>query len=219
MLFDEDHDVTPAQRRSKPEMVCELMLAISMGAVRPTKIMQRANLTWNALLVYLNSLVVNGLVRQEERGNATTYHLTGKGEDALRTYLALREKLEPLKLESTDIRKVVKKMRPPTSVPASAPSKDLLVGRLKAAGYRILPPVVTGKSGVEHQFAVVAKDRAGVAHGYLLSERPDEKLVLGLFITKLDTGLKVHIAYSHDPKLEAVERAKEYGIVLERIGR
>lgn len=200
-------------------MVCELLLAISMGAVRPTKIMQRANLTWNALLVYLNALALNGLVRREEKGNVSTYHLTPKGEEALRAYLALREKLEPLNLEATDIKAVVKKLKPPAAAAAGAPDKEVLLRRLSDSGLKILPGSVKGKSGVEHKFAAVARDSAGVVHGYLLSERPDEKLVLGLFITQLDTGVKVHIAHTQDPEPSAVERAREYGIVLDAIGK
>lgn len=216
MLFADEPTAGGAQRRSKAEMVCELMLAISRGAVRPTKIMQRANLTWNALLVYLNSLAMNGLVKREERGTATTYLLTDKGRETLAVYLALREKLEPLRLESTDIKKVMKSVAPPPPAPAT-PSKDILLERLRGEGYRILSPSVSGKSGVKHEFAIVAKDREGVTHGYLLAEKPDEKLVLGLFITQLDTGLRVHVAHTHEPHPAALERAREYGVVFDRV--
>lgn len=197
-------------------MVCELMLAISKGAVRPTRIMQRANLTWNALLVYLNSLAMNGLVRREEVGNASTYHLTEKGKETLKAYLTLKQELEPLGLETTDVKEVVKKLKA-ASRAAEAPNKAVLVRSIRDSGYRTLPSTVRGKSGVNHEFTAVARDKAGAVHGYILVGRPEEELVLGLFITQLDTGVKVHIAHSQDPVPAAASRAREYGIELDRV--
>lgn len=196
-------------------MVCELMLAISKGAVRPTKIMQRANLTWNALLVYLNSLAMNGLVRREEVGNTSTYHLTEKGKETLRAYLTLRQGLEPLELETTDIKAVVRKLKA-ASRASEAPNKAALIQGLRDSGNRILSSSVRGKSGVNHEFTAVARDKAGSVHGYLLVGKPEEKLVLSLFITQLDTGLKVHIVHSQDPSPAVASRAREYGIELDK---
>ncbi|MDG6917591.1 MAG: hypothetical protein JRM85_08375 [Nitrososphaerota archaeon] len=212
----EEDDGRPAQRRSRAEMACDLMLAISKGAVRPTKIMQRANLTWNALLVYLNSLAVNGLVRREERGNVSTYHLTEKGAETLQAYLMLKERLRPLALETTDLKSMFGKLRPPAPSPAAAPDVKALVDGLKGGGWTILAGSVTGKSGVTHSFDVVAKDRSGGVHGYVFAGKPDEKLVLSLFMIQLDTDVKVHIAHAEEPERGAAERAKEYGIEMDR---
>ena len=219
MSFTEEEGAGTTQRRSRAEMVCDLMFAISNGAVRPTRIMQRANLTWNALLIYLNALAMNGLVRREERGNVSTYHLTEEGKQTLGAYLTLKKRLEPLKLEAAEIKSAVPKPRPPASRPAEAPEREALTERLRAEGYRILPRSLMGKSGVAHEFTVVARDRAGAVHGYLFAARPDEKLVLGQFITQLDTGVKVHIAHMQDPEPAAVARAREYGVELDRVAK
>jgi predicted transcriptional regulator len=218
MGFIGDDEEAPAQRRSKTEMVCDLMLAISKGAVRPTRIMQRANLTWNALLVYLNLLAMNGLVRREERDGVSTYHLTERGKETLQAYLTLKERLLPLKLETTDLKSLAKHTRPVLVPQVEGVDVGPLREELEASGYKMLPNVIAGKSGVKHQFGVVAKGKDGKVHGYVLAARPDEKLVLGLFITQLDTGATVHIAHTGDPEPSAVERAREYGIELDLIG-
>ena len=203
------------QRRSKTEMVCDLMLAIAGGAVRPTKIMQRANLTWNALLVYLQALASNGLVRRAERGNSATYHLTEKGEEVLKGYLQLKKHLAPLKLEKIDTRTAVEATRIPVA-PQQAPDRDAFAGKLERGGYQILKDSVRGKSGVEHTFGVVAKDPSGATHGYVFAPAPDEKLVLSLFVAQLDTGIRLHIVHKEEATQSAKERAKEYGIELTR---
>lgn len=199
-------------------MVCDLMLAISKGAVRPTKIMQRANLTWNALLVYLHALAVNGMVRRTEKGNSATYHLTEKGEEALKAYLDLRGRLDPLKLERVDTRTAVETLKVPAT-PHLAPDRDLFTEGLKREGYAILGESLKGRSGVSHEFGVVARDPAGVTHGYVFASQPDEKLVISLFVTQLDTGVKLHLVHRGDPTVEAKERAQEYGIELMKIER
>lgn len=206
------------RRRSKAEMICELMLAISNGAVRPTRIMQRANLTWNALLVYLNALAANGLIRREERGSVSIYHLTEKGEAVLGSYVALKEALGPLKLESVNTRTFVETMKAPVTPAPPGREREALVAELQSLGYDFRPAVVKGKSGVDHEFGVVARDPAGIVHAYVFADRPDEKLILGLFVRQLDTGIKVHVAYRDDPTIAAVERAREYGLELTRLG-
>jgi predicted transcriptional regulator len=207
----------PAQRRSKTEMVCDLMLAVAGGAVRPTKIMQKANLTWNALLVYLHALAVNGLIRRVERGNIATYHLTEKGEEVLKAYIELKEKLAPLRLESVDTRTAVEALKIPTPQ-LHAPDTRLFAEELERDGYQILDPAVKGRSGVQHRFGVVAKDPSGVVHAYVFEPDPDEKLVLGLFVTQLDTGFKLHVVHREDPTPAAKERAREYGIEFTKAG-
>jgi hypothetical protein len=71
---------------------------------------------------------------------------------------------------------------------------------------------------VQHQFGVVAKDPSGVVHAYVFEPDPDEKLVLGLFVTQLDTGFKLHVVHREDPTPAAKERAREYGIEFTKAG-
>ena len=206
-----------AQRRSKTEMVCDLMLAISKGAVRPTRIMQRANLTWNALLMYLYALASNGLVWREERGNVSFYHLTEKGANVLEAYATLKQGLGDLRLESMDTKALTDAMRVKAGAKPGEEERQALLTQLKEDGYRVLPNVVKGKSGVEHEFEVVAKDPAGVLHGYVFAPQPDDKTILGLFVKQLDTGLKVHVVHRVDPISLAAQRAREYGVELMKI--
>ncbi|MDE1854242.1 MAG: hypothetical protein KGI38_10935 [Thaumarchaeota archaeon] len=215
-MFEEEEEES-SHRRSKTEMVCDLMLAISKGSHRPTKIMQKANLTWNALLLYLNALAVNGLVWREERGVVSFYHLTDKGKAALQAYLTLREELGSLKLESIDTKDLVNKLKAPPGAPPEEGERQMLVARLEGSGYKILSDMVKGKSGVEHTFGVVAKDKEGVTHGYVFASQPDEQIILGLFIRQLDTGFKVHVVHRAEATRNATERAKEYGIELTKL--
>ena len=207
------------QRRSRTEMVCDLMLAISKGAVRPTKIMQRANLTWNALQMYLYALVSNGLVWREERGTVSFYHLTEKGRRVLQAYTTLRQGLVELGLERMDTKAVAESMRVPSGAPPEAAEESALLERLRDEGYRMLPKRVKGNSGVTHEFGIVARDPRGAAHGYVFIPRPDDKDILGLFIKGLETGLKVHVIHRTEPGSLSAQRAREYGIEMMKIDR
>lgn len=202
----------PAGRRSRAEMVCDLMLAISKGAVHPTRIMQRANLTWNALLVYLHILVANGFVRREEQDGRAAYRLTEKGVAAIRDYTSLREDLGPLNLEELDTRSFVKSLRVPLGSKAEDIEREKLEAVLREGGYKMVSNKAKGRSGVEHEFAVIATDPLGVTHGYVFAKRPDENLILGLFVKQLDTGFKMHVLQKEEGTRRAKELAREYGI-------
>lgn len=217
-IFEDDEAGNGStQRRSKTEMVCDLMLAISKGAVRPTRIMQRANLTWNALLMYLYALASSGLIWREEKGNVSYYHLTEKGTKVLEAYMTFKTGLGELRLESMDTKTLTDAMRVRPGAPAGEAEQQALLARLKEDGFKILPKVVKGKSGVEHEFEVVARDPAGVLHGYVFAPQPDDKTILGLFVKQLDTGLKVHVVHRADPAALAAQRAREYGVELVKV--
>ena len=217
-IFENDlagNGATP--RRSKTEMVCDLMLAISKGAVRPTRIMQRANLTWNALLMYLYALASSGLVWREEKGNVSFYHLTEKGTEVLEAYLTLKEGLGELRLESMATKALTDAMRVKAGAPPGEAEQEALLARLRGDGFKILPKVVKGKSGVEHEFEVVARDPSGALHGYVFAPHPDDKTILGLFVKQLDTGMKVHVVHKAEPGPLAARRAREYGVELVKV--
>lgn len=214
-IFENDLSENGAsQRRSKTEMVCDLMYAISKGAVRPTRIMQRANLTWNALLMYLYALASNGLVWREERGSVSFYHLTDKGNQVLESYLALKQGLGELKLESMDTKALTDAMKIGAASPAGEAEEEALLAQLRGGRFKMMPRAVKGKSGVEHEFAVVARDPKGTVHGYIFAPQPDDKTILSLFVKQLDTGMKVHVVHKADPGTLVVRRAREYGVEL-----
>ena len=205
------------QRRSKTEMVCDLMLAISRGAVRPTRIMQRANLTWNALLMYLYALASSGLVWREERGSVSLYHLTDKGTRVLQAYLTLKDGLGELKLESMDTKVLADAMRTRSGTAPDEGDQEALLAWLGNQGFKVLPKAVKGKSGVEHEFQVVAKDPKDGTHGYVFARQPDDNTLLGLFVKQPDTGLQVHIVHKSEPDALAAQRAREYGVELVKV--
>ena len=211
-MFAEKAEAGSSLRRSKAEMVCDLLKEISGGATRPTRIMQRANLTWSALLMYLNALVTNGLVREERHGRNHSYHLTKKGEELLASYDTLKEGLKPLDLDNLNAKTFARALKEAPAADSQETHREQIAAKLGREGYKILSSTTKGRSGVEHEFKVVARDPEGEIHGYVFSSSPDEQLMLRLFVKQLDTGFRVHVVHAGDPSISAVERAREYGI-------
>lgn len=77
-------------RRSKLDIVLDVLGAVRDGNDKPTRIMYRANLSWTPMRRALKSLVENGLL--EEIGNTGSqrskkrYALTEKGLGVLRYF-------------------------------------------------------------------------------------------------------------------------------------
>jgi predicted transcriptional regulator len=91
MFIDESEK--PAKRRAKSEIYCDILAVISQGTTRPTKIQQRANLTWSNLLTDLDALTRDEFITREVRYGVTSYHLTPKGKSAVELSTGLRELL------------------------------------------------------------------------------------------------------------------------------
>ena len=83
-------------RRSQLETICDILAAVDSGAYKPTRIMQRANIGWQLLGIYLETLTRNGLLVQETSGQRHSYRLTGKGLSVLAEYLRIKEAVSDL---------------------------------------------------------------------------------------------------------------------------
>ena len=77
MLYEESWETIG--RRSKLDIACEILRAISEGTDKPTRIIQKANLSWKGLLLYLEVLTRNQLVSRKVEGRRAVYTLTARG--------------------------------------------------------------------------------------------------------------------------------------------
>jgi len=80
-------------RRSKMEVLLDILDAVSEGSVGPTKIMYRSNLSWLLFQESLDFLLANGLLLEELDSMRRSYRLTEKGFKVLKGYRGLREEL------------------------------------------------------------------------------------------------------------------------------
>ena len=73
-MFEET--IKSSGRRSKLEITCDILNAISQGTEKPTRMMQLANVTWDDLIMHLENLMRNQFVSREVDGKRVTYSLT-----------------------------------------------------------------------------------------------------------------------------------------------
>ena len=92
-LFGED----PSQaahggqvRRSQLEMTCDILYALVDGPTKPTRVLQKANMSWKALTAHLDYLQRRKLVTATEQGERVEYSLTQEGRSILRLYEGLK---------------------------------------------------------------------------------------------------------------------------------
>ena len=81
------------RKRSNIEIYLDVLNAVKSGVHKPTNIMYRCNLAWKPFKEILNSLVDNELLEINQKGKRKTYHLTRKGNEALRYFEAARSLL------------------------------------------------------------------------------------------------------------------------------
>ena len=89
-------------RRSRLDIVGDVLRVISEGAEKPTNVMFRANLTWPLTVAYLEALVRHGMVRADAEGSKVEYHVTPKGTGLLRSFIETEEAAAELELEKFD---------------------------------------------------------------------------------------------------------------------
>lgn len=70
-------------RRSKIEVVIDILKVIATGRMKRTHIMQRANLSWDALEKELRTLEGRGIVKSEDQRGRVYVTLTQAGYDML----------------------------------------------------------------------------------------------------------------------------------------
>ena len=70
-------------RRSRFNHYCDVLHAIELGVAKPTRIMYKANLTYQMLQDIFTTLVRNRFIREELSGTKKRYYITQKGKNAL----------------------------------------------------------------------------------------------------------------------------------------
>ena len=79
-------------RRSRFDLILDVLGATSNGVEKPTRIMYEANLSWKTMNEILSLLVSQGLIdeidmsRSRDKRNSRAYKITKKGETIIRYY-------------------------------------------------------------------------------------------------------------------------------------
>jgi predicted transcriptional regulator len=78
------------QRRSKLDIVLNVLSAVKGGVDKPTRIMYATNLSWKPTQIILANLVEQGLLREfrntGSKRSKRRYEITEKGADVLRYF-------------------------------------------------------------------------------------------------------------------------------------
>lgn len=80
-------------RRSKLETCIDILETISKGVAKPTRIMYKANLSWNPMQKYLRFLLDQELIVCKSRGGRVKYEITEKGRRTISYFRRLKETL------------------------------------------------------------------------------------------------------------------------------
>ena len=213
-MFEEETPRSSA-RRSKLEITCDILRVISKGTEKPTRIMQLANVTWDDLIMYLETLIRNQLISRQVDGKRVTYSLTTKGSALLDHYVALKHEAAPLKLETITKERISRAL---TYLPTIGSQESDLYERFeksfKAEGSTVLSPKLVGKSGAVHSLGVITQSKDGSRHGYVVLRDVDETQVMKLFVTQLDTELNIHALYAGDVSPKVAALAQVYSLDL-----
>jgi len=212
-LFEEESWETIG-RRSRLDITCEILRAISEGTDKPTRISQKANLSWKGLLLYLEAMTRNQLINRKMEGSRAVYMLSPKGISVLDLYTRLREQLAALELGALSYAQVSEALKGRPKVELEASVASVLSGKLVATGFELVDNKVTGSSGVTHTFDILAKDKEGGLHGYELMGALDEQSVIRSFIKQLDTDIAVHIIATGEISPGARKLAADYSMSL-----
>ncbi len=210
----EDQSWETIGRRSRLDIACEILRVISEGTEKPTRIIQKANLSWKGLLLYLEALTRNQLVTRKVEGSRAVYMLTAKGVAVLGLYTRLREEVAALELGTLSYAQVSEALKGPPTTPLEASFAADLTSKLSAAGYELTDNKVEGRSGVTHVFSMLARAKDGSMHGYDLMGALDEKSVITSFIKQLDTDVAMHIIATGEISPKAKKLASDYAMTV-----
>ncbi|MDG6976134.1 MAG: hypothetical protein JRN27_08600, partial [Nitrososphaerota archaeon] len=111
-------------RRSKLDIVGDILRVVSDGAEKPTNVMFRANLTWPLTVAYIELLLRHRMLSTEEGGGRAVYRVTPKGSELLRSFIEMEEGTAELELDRFDagmFSKVMSRPAPPESPGVPAP--------------------------------------------------------------------------------------------------
>ena len=181
-------------RRSRMEIMGDVLRVIDEGSNRPTKIMHGANLTWPPLMVHLEALLRNQLITQETHGNRSTYRLTAKGSAVLSMYRGLKEETGVLELEASAEYRMDEFAHPPSRA-SGRKTLSSLRSSLTAANFRVLENVVVGRSGTGYTFRLLVQGLSTSRYGFVFLTNVDESAVISSFVKQLDTEVDLSIIY------------------------
>ena len=77
----------------------DILRSVRDGALGPTQIMYRANLSWIIVTAHLKDLVEHGVLSEHKIRTRLTYVLTERGINILRSYRAVVEQFELAQLD------------------------------------------------------------------------------------------------------------------------
>ncbi len=81
------------KRRSRMEILLDIIQASSLQPLRPTHIMRAANISYNELKAIVDSLETKGLITSEETFGGKYYQATGDGLKLLEEYRSFKDRL------------------------------------------------------------------------------------------------------------------------------
>jgi predicted transcriptional regulator len=88
----EEVEVT-LKRRSRMEILLDIIQASSLQPLRPTHIMRAANISYNELKAIVDGLETKGLITSEETFGGRYYHATSDGLRLLEEYRSFKDRL------------------------------------------------------------------------------------------------------------------------------
>lgn len=202
-------------RRSRLDIACDILKAISEGIERPTRIMSLSNLSWPLTIAYLGALVRSNMIAVVESNGKHTYRLTPKGSALLSLYRGLQEAVGELELDKVDLKQFSETFST-RRVPVKGGQVDSVKKILEKIGRVSSTNVQKGASGVTHAFDLVMSNRAGDRTGYLIMEKVAETDVVRAFVMKTDCEIQVCIVCDEFPQREILDIAESYDIDIVR---
>ena len=198
-------------RRSKLEMICDVLSAIADGTDAPTRIMYRANLTWSNLVAFLETLERHQMLSKYYESGRIRYKLTNRGFVLANLYNKLREEGKELEEETMSYKQL--------KVARAAAKRDEVslspfVEQLKKTGFKALGMTLVGRSGSRHAFNALVEATDGTKHAFLVYEDVDYSKILASYVAQLDTNVRLYIVHTGKVDGEAQKLAASYSLEL-----
>lgn len=201
-------------RRSKLDIVGDILRVISEGAEKPTNIMFRANLTWPLTVAYVEVLLRHDMIRMEDDGSRFVYRVAPKGIALLKSFIQTEEAAAELELDKIDTTLLQKMSASKARAKEEPTSLEAIRALRERQGFHVVAETRRGLSGVEHTFDMVMEDGKGGKVGYLVSTRVEVGDIIRAFILQTDCELQMQVLCLAQPNAEAIELAKSYKITL-----
>lgn len=80
-------------RRSRAEMMVDILRAVNAGEVGPTRIMYKSNLSWFVCQELLRHLCAKGFLMAKTDGGRRRYELTATGLDVMRRFVGVAKEM------------------------------------------------------------------------------------------------------------------------------